>query len=204
MAGFIFKGEWVIAKNPQMQAIKEKVRTLSFSQLDSNRLGSSPGLNDMILIMKKPGESETKVVSKEVTRDEWIDWACGIWTDIPESNTLNVHGTKSDDDVKHICPLNLDVIERCIRMYTNPGETVLSPFMGIGSEGVMSLNLWRKFIGIELKKEYFEISNNNLDAILKVRTPIKFNENDESNYSKDDIRKIRKLKKIPKCQNTLG
>jgi len=171
IAGFHFFGEWIIRKNPQMQAIKEKVRTLQFAQLESDRLGCKPGFNDMILILKKPGEPKVKVNSKEVTRDEWIEWACGVWTDIRESDTLNIRGTKSEDDVKHVCPLNLTVINRCIRMYSNPNEVVLSPFMGIGSEGVVALNLYRKFVGIELKREYFEEAKRNLDAILKIRKP---------------------------------
>jgi DNA modification methylase/late competence protein required for DNA uptake (superfamily II DNA/RNA helicase) len=163
-AGFIFFGEWVIAKNPQMQAIKEKVRTLSFAQLETDRLGSRPGLNDMILVFKKPGDADRKLGPDETspTRDEWIEWACGTWGGIRESNTLNVRGTKSDDDVKHICPMNLDVISRCIRMYSTTGETVLDPFNGIGSVGVIALKLKRKYIGIELKPEYFEESEKNL------------------------------------------
>lgn len=168
-AGFRFFGEWTIQKNPQMQAIKEKVRSLSFAQLESDRLGSRPGFNDIILILKKPGQSDVKVLSKEVTRDEWIEWASGVWTGIRESDTLNIRGTKSKEDVKHVCPMNLEVIDRCIRMYSNPGEMVLSPFMGIGSEGVGALSKNRKFTGIELKKEYFQKSHDNLEQILKVR-----------------------------------
>jgi DNA modification methylase len=186
-SGFIFFGEWVIAKNPQMQAIKEKVRTLSFAQLESDRLGSRPGLNDMILVFKKPGETEQKLKPDETSpsRDEWINWACGTWGGIRESNTLNVRGTKSDEDVKHICPMNLEVISRCIRMYSTKGEIVLDPFNGIGSVGVMSLKLKRKYIGIELKPEYFEESEKNLinsgafksDEQIEIKTAMKVSKN---------------------------
>lgn len=163
--GFTYYGEWCIAKNPQMQAIKEKVRTLSFAQLESDRLGSRPGLNDYILIFKKPGDAASKVNdSSGPSRDEWIQWATGVWTGIRESNTLNVRGTKSDDDVKHICPMNLQVISRCIRMYSTTKDVVLDPFMGIGSTGKVALENGRVFIGIELKQEYFEAALENLEG----------------------------------------
>jgi DNA modification methylase/superfamily II DNA or RNA helicase len=163
-AGFIYYGEWCIAKNPQMQAIKEKVRTLSFAQLEHDRLGSRPGLNDYILIFKKPGNANVKINDKSgPTRDEWINWAQGVWTDIKESDTLNARGTKTEDDVKHICPMNLTVIDRLIRMYTAPGEVVFDPFNGIGSSGVVALRRKRQYRGIELKQEYFGASIGNLE-----------------------------------------
>lgn len=162
--GFIYYGEWCIAKNPQMQAIKEKVRTLSFAQLEHDRLGSRPGLNDYILIFKKPGEADAKVSDVSgPTRNEWITWACGVWTDIKESDTLNVRGTKSEDDVKHICPMNLTVIRRCVRMYSAPREVVFDPFSGIGSTGTEALKLDRAFIGCELKGEYYNAGIVNLN-----------------------------------------
>lgn len=161
--GFIYFGEWCIAKSPQMQAIKEKVRSLSFAQLESDRLGSKPGLNDYILIFKKPGEAAARVNdSSGPTRDEWINWATGVWADIKDTDTMNVRGTKGEDDVKHICPMNLQVIRRCIRMYSAPGELVLDPFNGIGSTGVIALEKGRRYIGIELKEEYFDCAAENL------------------------------------------
>ena len=163
--GFIYFGEWCIAKNPQMQAIKEKVRSLSFAQLESDRIGSRPGLNDYIIIFKKPGEASVRVKdSSGPTRDEWINWATGVWADIKDTDTLNVRGSKGEDDVKHICPMNLQVIRRCIRMYSAPGEVVLDPFNGIGSSGVIALERGRKYIGIELKQEYFETAISNLEV----------------------------------------
>lgn len=172
-AGFTYYGEWAIKKNPQMQAIKEKVRTLAFAQLESDRLGSRPGLSDFILILKKPGEADVKLNNDEVSREEWIQWAAGVWMDIRESNTLNIKGTKGTDDVKHVCPMNLTQIERCVRMYSAPGETVFSPFAGIGSEGFESLKRDRKFVGIELKREYFERAAQNLDLAIKQREEAK-------------------------------
>src|SRR5208282_1301557 len=96
------------------------------------------------------------------TRDEWINWATGVWADIKDTDTLNVRGSKGEDDVKHICPMNLQVIRRCIRMYSAPGEVVLDPFNGIGSSGVIALERGRKYIGIELKQEYFDTAISNL------------------------------------------
>lgn len=171
-SGFTYFGEWAIAKNPQMQAIKEKVRTLSFAQLESDRLGSRSGLNDMILVFKKKGEANTKLSKDRTapTRDEWIQWACGCWTGIRESDTLRTRGTKSEEDVKHICPMNLTVIERCIRMYSKDGEMVLDPFNGIGSVGVISAKLRRNYLGIELKPEYYKEAIRNLKCAEILRT----------------------------------
>ena len=164
-AGFIFFGEWAILKNPQMQAIKEKVRTLAFAQLNSNRLGSRPGFSDFILIMKKPGDTEDILAGDDgPNNDEWVEWAQGVWTGINESYTLNTSWAKSDDDVKHICPMNLEVIDRCVRMYSKKGDLVLDPFNGIGSTGVVSLARGRKYHGIELKPEYFLDAAKNIQA----------------------------------------
>lgn len=165
-AGFIFFGEFVIGKNPQAQAIRNKVRSLTFAQLNRDRLGSHPGFNDYILIFKKSGDTKIRINDETgPTTNEWINWASGIWTDIRETDTLNTKPAKSDDDVKHISPLQLEVIRRCIRLYTNKGDTVFDPFNGIGSSGVVSLELARKYIGIELKKEYFDESVKNLSKI---------------------------------------
>ena len=167
-AGFTYFGEWCIAKNPQMQAIKEKVRSLAFAQLERDRLGSKPGLNDYILIFKKPGEPTARVNDPSgPSRDEWIEWASGVWMGVRESDTLNVRGTKSEDDVKHICPMNLEVVRRCVRMYSGPSEVVLDPFMGIGTTGVISMELGRRFVGIELKKEYFNTATENIGETKK-------------------------------------
>jgi DNA modification methylase/superfamily II DNA or RNA helicase len=171
-AGFQFFGEWAILKNPQMQAIKEKVRRLAFAQLNSDRRGSSPGFSDFILIMKKPGDPGLKLASEDgPNNDEWIEWAQGVWTGINESYTLNTSWAKGEDDVKHICPMNLEVIDRCVRMYSAPGETVLDPFNGIGSTGVVAKARGRNYIGIELKPEYFLDAAKNIQAATEAGLP---------------------------------
>lgn len=164
-AGFIYFGEWAIRKDPQMQAIKEKVTTLQFATLERDSLNSRPGLSDFILILKKPGQAAVRV-KNDITRPEWINWAQGVWSDIHEGDTLNVRGTKGDDD-KHVCPMNLEAIRRCVRLYSNRDEIVISPFMGIGSEGVVSAELGRRFVGVELKDSYFDVAHRYIDAAYR-------------------------------------
>ena len=97
-----------------------------------------------------------------VSREQWIEWAECCWRDIRETNTLNVREGRGDDDTKHICPLQLDVIERLVRLYTNDDEIVFSPFAGIGSEGYMACKLGRRFYGCEIKDEYVVAARKNL------------------------------------------
>jgi DNA modification methylase len=96
-----------------------------------------------------------------------IEWARPIWYGIRESETLNAAAARSEKDERHICPLQLETIERCVRLWSNPGELVFSPFAGIGSEGYVSLQHGRKFIGIELKREYYEAACRNLRGAVK-------------------------------------
>ena len=117
---------------------------------------------------RAPGDNSVPVVSKgDVSRNQWIEWAEAAWLDIKETNTLNVKGTKGENDTKHICPLQLDVIERLVRLYSNPGELVFSPFTGIGSEGFVALTLGRRFYGCELKDEYVATAKKNLELAKK-------------------------------------
>jgi DNA modification methylase len=104
----------------------------------------------------------TPVERGEIDNERWIDWAGGIWTGISESDTLQYTTARAADDEKHICPLQLGTIERCIKMYSNPCELVLSPFMGIGSEVYQAVKFGRKGIGIELKDSYYNIAVQNL------------------------------------------
>jgi len=166
--GWTFVGRCFIQKNPQAQAIRVKSKSLLFVQLNKDSSSSRPALVDQILIFKKPGENKipiTPVKNKELDNEKWIKWAHGIWTDISETNTLQYYVARAKDDEKHVCPLQLETIERCIKLYSNPGETVLTPFMGIGSESFMALKLNRKTIGIELKESYFNVAIQNLQHI---------------------------------------
>ncbi len=161
-AGWWHFGEVAIDKCPQLQAIRTKAHSLMFVTLNKDRSNSRPGLADFILIFKKPGDNAVPILG-DVDNDTWIKWARPIWYDIQESNTLNTKAARTEKDERHICPLQLDLIERCIRMWSNPGEMVLSPFAGIGSEGYQAVRLGRQFTGIELKPEYFKQACINLE-----------------------------------------
>ncbi len=153
-AGFLYYGEFVIPKNPQAVAIRTKSERLQFSQFKRDSLESSPALNDYVLEFRKPGTQKVQV-KNDVSNEEWINWASGVWTDINETDVLNYHAARGEQDEKHICPLQLQVIERCVRLWTNPGEVVFSPFAGIGSEIYTAIHQRRIGLGIELKAEYF-------------------------------------------------
>lgn len=160
-AGFIYHGEVCIDKDPQAQAIRTKSKGLLFTQMHKDSSWSRPALADYILLFRTPGDN-TVPIQPNITNDEWIEWARPIWYGIRESDTLNVVEARSDDDERHIAPLQLGTIERCIRLWSNPGETVLSPFAGIGSEGYEAIRLGRHFIGCELKPEYWRVGVQNL------------------------------------------
>lgn len=163
--GWVFWGWALVGKNPQAQAIRTKSHALLFKTLSNDSTNSRPAVLDRILFFKKPGENAvpvTPVESGEIDNETWIDWAGGIWTGIRETETLQYSTARDTNDEKHICPLQLDTIERCIKMYSNKGETVLTPFMGIGSEAYMALKLGRKAIGIELKDTYYQVAVRNL------------------------------------------
>ena len=134
-SGLVYEYDWVIRKNPQSQALRTKSRELQFAGLESDRAKSRGALADYLIKFRAPGDNAVPVDSpNSVSRDQWINWAECCWTGIRETNTLNVREGRGENDTKHICPLQLDVIERLIRLYTNPGEIVFSPFAGIGSE----------------------------------------------------------------------
>lgn len=160
-AGFVYHGEVCIDKDPQAQAIRTKSKGLMFVQKDKDSAWSRPALADYILIFRAPGENAIPIIN-DVSNSEWIEWARPIWYGIRETNTLNTAAGKGADDEKHICPLQLGTIERCIRLWSNPGELVLSPFAGIGSEGYEAIRLGRRFIGCELKQSYYKAALTNL------------------------------------------
>jgi len=168
-AGLVYEYDWAVRKNPQAQAIRTKSRELQFSGLESDRARQRGALADYLIKFRAPGENAIAVDSKgEVSRNEWIDWAECCWGDIKETDTLNVREARSEEDTRHICPLQLGVIDRVVRLYTNPGELVFSPFTGIGSEGYVSLQRGRRFYGCELKPEYHTQALKNLGKARKV------------------------------------
>lgn len=167
-AGLTFEYDWSVRKNPQSQAIRTKSHNLQFAGLERDRANARGALQDYLIKFRKPGENVVPVKDgEEVSRNDWIEWAEGCWSDVRETDTLNVRGTKGDGDTKHICPLQLQVIDRLVRLYSNRGETVFSPFAGIGSEGYVSIKRGRRFYGIELKDEYHAAAMLNLDRAVR-------------------------------------
>lgn len=162
--GWWFHGEVTVNKDPQAQAIRTKAHALTFATKNRDSAGTRPALADYLLLFRKPGDNEVPI-KNDVTNDEWIEWAQPVWWDIKETNTLNVRVARDEADERHICPLQLDFIERCVRLWSNPGETVLSPFAGIGSEIYMARKLGRKGIGCELKPSYWRTAVDNLTAL---------------------------------------
>jgi DNA modification methylase len=162
-----YQYDWLYTKNPQAQAIRTHSHKLLFVTLERDRSITCGAMGDYLIKFIAPGENEVPIDAKnEITREEWIDWAEGAWTwhDLRETDTLNTKAAKSEDDTKHICPLQLPVIDRLVRLYSNPGEIVFSPFTGIGSEGHAALGLGRRFYGCELKPEYHAQALKNLAA----------------------------------------
>lgn len=167
--GFIYEYDWLVPKNPQGQAIRTKSRELQFAGLESDRANSRGAMPDYLIKFRCPGENKVPIKGAEVSRDEWIQWAESAWYGIRETDTLNVSEGRGEDDTKHICPLQLGVIERLVRLYSNPGETVFTPFAGIGSEMYVALERGRRAYGCELKPEYQQAARRNCERGLESR-----------------------------------
>jgi DNA modification methylase len=172
--GWIYHGEVCIDKDPQAQAIRTHSKGLLFVQMKKDSSWSRPAMADYVVIFRKPGDNPVAVTHEadgaELTNDEWIEWARPIWYGIRESDTLQVSVARENDDERHICPLQLGTIERCIRLWSNPGDLILSPFAGIGSEGYEAVRLGRRYLGIELKPSYYKTACDNLRAAESKRT----------------------------------
>jgi DNA modification methylase len=163
-AGWIFHGEVTIDKDPQAQAIRTKAQALMFVTKNRDSSMTRPALADYLLLFRKPGENAVQI-KNDVSNDEWIQWARPVWLDIRETRTLNARVARDDADERHICPLQLDFIERVVRLWSNVGETVLTPFAGIGSEVYTAVKLGRRGLGIELKPSYWRTAVNNLTEL---------------------------------------
>jgi DNA modification methylase len=155
--GFIYHSKVTIWKNPVVAMQRTKAIGLLHKQLKKDSTLSRQGIADYIVVMRKKGENKVPVThtNDNFPVEKWQEWASPVWMDINQSNTLQANSARDDKDEKHICPLQLDVIERCVELWSNEGEVVLSPFAGIGSELYQSLKMKRKAIGIELKTTYY-------------------------------------------------
>ena len=179
--GFVYHGEVCIDKDPQAQAIRTHSKALLFVQLRKDASWLRPALADYILVFRKPGENADHI-HPDLTNDEWIEWARPIWYGIRESDTLNVAEGRDNDDERHIAPLQLGTIERCVRLWSNKGDLVLSPFAGIGSDGYVAVQQGRAFIGIELKPSYYRAAIKNLERAANKLQPTLFSLNGDATH----------------------
>lgn len=174
--GFEWKGEFAIPKNPQVIAQRQQLHSLLFITGRRNARNLAPAVNDYVLIFQKPGEAAAPVHALYhaqenpagwVTSEEWIRWAYGVWGDIRETDVLEGWaGAREEDDEKHVCPLQLEVIRRLVRLYSNPGELVLDPFIGIGSVAWVAVEQGRDAVGFELKESYARLAQRNVERAL--------------------------------------
>lgn len=181
-AGFVYHSEVCIWKDPVTAMQRTKAIGLLHKQIVKDSALSRQGLPDYLVTMRKLGDNDEPVSgllsdyqgenAPEIANDEvrnsiniWQQYASPVWFDIRQSNTLQRESAREDEDEKHICPLQLDVIARALQLWTNEGDTVLSPFGGIGSEGYVAVEMKRKAILVELKRSYYQQAVENLKSL---------------------------------------
>lgn len=164
--GFIYHSEVVIWKDPVTAMQRTKALGLLHKQIRKDSCMSRQGIPDYLVTMRKPGinTKPNSHTADEFPVDLWQQYASPVWMDINPSDTLQFREARESDDERHICPLQLQVIERAVKLWSAEGDVVLSPFMGIGSEGYVSLKMNRRFRGFELKKSYFDLATRNLET----------------------------------------
>lgn len=167
--GFIYHSKVTIWKNPVTEMQRTKALGLLHKQIRKDSSMSRQGIPDYIVTMRKPGENPERIehTHESFPVDVWQNYASPVWMDIKQSNTLQRTSARSEKDERHICPLQLDVIQRCIELWTNENDIVLDPFAGIGSSPYVALTLNRRGIGFELKDSYFQQMKNNLENAAK-------------------------------------
>ena len=180
--GFVYHSKCTIFKDPLIEAVRTKSLGLMHKQIQKDSTRCRQGLPDYMLTFVKPGENqepvshpdgftryigidEPKQTGIEYSHNVWRRYASPVWMDINQTNTLNKVQARDDKDERHIAPLQIGVIARCVELWSNPNDLVFSPFAGIGSEGYVSLDMGRKFIGSELKKSYFDVAVGNLKSV---------------------------------------
>jgi DNA methylase/Helicase conserved C-terminal domain len=173
-SGFIYHSEVVIWKDPVTAMQRTKALGLLHKQIKKDSCMSRQGIPDYLVTMRKPGDNPERVThtNESFPVDLWQRYASPIWMDINPSNTLQRESAREHKDERHICPLQLQVIQRAIELWTNPGDLVLDPFSGIGSTGYQALKMGRKYLGIELKSSYFKQSCLNLKAATADTLPL--------------------------------
>lgn len=184
--GFIYHSEVCIWKDPVMAMQRTKALGLLHKQLKKDSAMSRQGIPDYLVVVRKPGENPEPVSGRldsytgegqpTLTGDKdkdsiniWQRYASPVWMDISPSDTLQFQSARDNADERHICPLQLQVIQRAIQLWTNPGDTVLDPFNGIGSSGHVALRMGRRYVGVELKESYYHVAVNNLNSVSNNR-----------------------------------
>lgn len=165
-AGWILHSRITIWKSPVVEMTRTKALGLLHKQLLKDSGRSRAGMPDYLLVFRKDGDNPKPITHTpdDFPVTQWQEWASPVWMTVDQTNVLNVAAARSEQDEKHLCPLQLDVIQRALILWSNPNDTILSPFMGIGSEGVISIKSNRRFVGIELKPEYFKQATRYLEA----------------------------------------
>lgn len=169
-AGFIYHSRITIWKDPVVEMQRTKALGLLHKQVKKDSTMSRVGIPDYVLIFRKDGDRENPVTNTDISVDYWQKIASPVWMDINYSNTLQYTTARDANDEKHICPLQLDTIERLILLYTNEGDTVLTPFMGIGSEAYQAIKMNRKAIGFELKPSYYHRAKINMSSVVEMKS----------------------------------
>ncbi|TLN00438.1 site-specific DNA-methyltransferase [bacterium] len=190
-AGWVYHSEVCIWKDPVVAQQRTKALGLLHKQIVKDSSMSRQGIPDYLVTMRKPGANPEPISgcfdvyygdmcepdrAKYTTDDDnrnwysievWQRYASPVWMDIRPSNTLQYRSAREEKDEKHICPLQLDVIARALELWSNPGDVVLSPFAGIGSEGYQAIKMGRRFVGVELKESYYKTAVNNLQMAVQ-------------------------------------
>lgn len=179
--GFIYHSRVTIWKNPVTEMQRTKALGLLHKQIKKDAAYSRVGIPDYLLVFRKPGDAISPVIHQDndpakenyLPVDLWQKYASPVWMDIDYGNTLNVRSARDEKDEKHICPLQLDTIERALHLWSNEGDTILTPFAGIGSEPYSAIKLNRKAIGFELKSSYFRDAVKNVKRIIETKATSK-------------------------------
>jgi len=172
-AGFVYASRITIWKDPVVEMQRTKALGLLHKQVKKDSTMSRVGIPDYVMIFRKDGERNNPVTNTDIPVDLWQKYASRVWMDIDYGNTLQgFRNGREENDEKHICPLQLDTIERLIHLYSNKGDTVFTPFMGIGSEVFQAVKMDRVGIGFELKESYFNLAKSNLYACIKGKSQL--------------------------------
>lgn len=171
--GFVYHSRITIWKDPVVEMQRTKALGLLHKQIKKDSTMCRVGIPDYVMVFRKDGERDNPVRNEDMPVGLWQKIASPVWMDINQSNTLQgVRDAREDKDEKHICPLQLDVIERCILLYSNEGDKVLTPFMGIGSEVYQAVKMNRYGIGFELKDSYYEIAVKNINTAIQEKNQL--------------------------------